>query len=124
LEKIGCSILTVYSDLNNSNPTNKDLIYIPNQKTPANNVRLATLLPDEPKEKEIFKSMKNIKDTSKVNESSMITKEDKQTSTIPELILNSGKSKSKLSGENSKMFTPKTKKRIDNLSNTSVFPVT
>jgi len=121
VEKIGRSFLTLNSNLNNSNPKSKDLIHIPNQKTPAvNRVRLATLMPNE--SKEIFKSMKNVKYTPKVNESSMITKEDKQTSPIPELIINSEKFKSKLSDKSNKTFTPKTKRRIDNINITPVFP--
>jgi len=120
MEKIRCSFLTVNSNLDNLNSKNKDLIHIPNQKTPVNRVRLAKLIPDESNKK--FRSMKNTKDTPKENESLTITKEDKQTSPIPELILNSEKSKSKLSDESNKKITPKTKRRIDNINNTSVFP--
>jgi len=102
--------------LNNTNLKNKDLMDIPNQKTLVNHVRTATLMPVESKEP--FKSMKNIKDTPKVKESLMVTKEDKQIleKIKPELILNSDeKQKSKL--------IPKTIKRTDNANITSVFPV-
>lgn len=120
MENIGCSSLTANNHLINSNLKNKHLIInIPNQKTHINHVRLATLMPIE--SKETFKSIKNIEDT-KVNESLMITKEDK-TIPIPELILNSEKSNSKLSVKNNKTLTPKTKRRTDTINNTSMFPV-
>ncbi|XP_060857271.1 tubulin monoglutamylase TTLL4-like isoform X3 [Metopolophium dirhodum] len=120
MKNIGCSSLTAHNHLNNnSNLKNKDLINIPNQKTLVNHVRLDTLLPIE--SKETFKSIKNIEDTPKVNESLLITKEDK-TIPIPELILNSEKSKSKLSDKNNKTLTSKTKRRTDNINNTSMFP--
>jgi len=120
MKNIGCSSLSVNNHLNNnSNLKNKDLIYIPNQKTLANHVRLDTLIPIE--SKETFKSIKYIEGTPKVNESLLISKEDK-TIPIPELILNSEKSKSKLSDKNNKILTPKTKRRTDNINNTSMFP--
>jgi len=127
MQKIGCSSLTINGHLNNSNSKNKDLMDIPNQKTLVNHVQIGTFMPVE--SKEIFKSMKHVKDTSKIKESSMITKEDKliheQTSPKP-VILNSDiyeKEKSKLSDKNRKTLTLNTRKRTDNINNTSVFPV-
>lgn len=118
MKNIGCSSLTSNNHLNNnSNLKNKDLINIPNQKMLVNHVRLDTLMPIE--SKETFKSIKNIEDIPKANELLLITKEDK-TIPIPELILKSEKSKSKLSDKNNK--TPKNKRRTDNLNNTSMFP--
>lgn len=128
MQKKGCSSSTVLSNLNNTSPNNKDLMDILNQKTLVNHVRLATLMPVE--SKDTFKSMKNIKDTLKVKESMIITKEDKQiikqTNPKPELILNNDtyeKQKPKLCEENSKTLTPKPRKRTDNTNNASVFPV-
>lgn len=101
---------------------------ITNQKTLVNHVRTVTLMPVE--SKETFKLMKNIKDNSKVKEPLVNTKEDKQilekTSPNSELILTSDvyeKQKSKLPDKNNKILTPKTRKRTDNVNNTSVFPV-
>ncbi|XP_060848643.1 tubulin monoglutamylase TTLL4-like isoform X1 [Rhopalosiphum padi] len=126
--KIGCSSLTINGHLNNTNPKNKDLMDIPNQKTIVNHVRLATLMPVV--SKETYKSMKHTKDTPKVKESLTITKEDEQiheqSSSKPELILNSDiyeKSKSKLSDKNCKISNPKTRWQTDNINNTSVFSV-
>lgn len=127
MQKIGCSSLTINGHLNNTNSKNKDLMDIPNQKTIANHVRIATFMPVE--SKEIFKSMKHVKDTSKVKESLMITKEDKliheQTSPKPELILHSDiyeKEKSIFSDKNSKTLALNTRRRTDTINNTSVFP--
>lgn len=128
MPKIGCSSLTINGHLNNTNLKNKDLIDIPNQKTLVNHVRIGTFMPVEPKE--IFKSMKHIKDTSKVKESLIVTKEDKliheKTSPKPELILNNDiyeKEKSTFCDKNSKKLTLNTVMRTDNINNTSVFPV-
>lgn len=99
-----------------------------NQKTLVNHVRIATLMPVE--SKEIFKPMKNIKDTPKTKEPVIITKEDKQVIEQiipkPELMLNNDiyeNQKPKLCDENSKTLTLKTRKRTDTINNISVFPV-
>jgi len=127
MQKKGCSSSTVISNLNTTNPNKKDLMNILNQNL-VNHVQIATLIPVE--SKETFKSMKNIKDTLKVKESMIITKEDRQiieqTNPNPELILNNDiyeKQKPKLCDENSKTLAPKTRKLTDNTNNTSVFPV-
>jgi len=101
---IGCSSLNTDSHFNHTNPKNKDLMVIPNH------VQRATFVPVE--SKETFKSIKNITDTSKVKESLMVTKKDKQileqTSQKPELLLNTDIfEKSKLS---------------DNINDISAFP--
>jgi len=126
--KKGCSSSTVINNLNNTNSNNKDLMDIINQKTLVNHVRIATLMPVE--SKETFKPMKNSKDTPKVKESLIITKEDKQIieqiNPKPELMLNNDiyeNQKPKLCDENSKTLTLKTRKRTDNINNISVFPV-
>ena len=123
MQKIdGCSSLTINNHLNSTDSKNKDLMNIPNQKTLVNHVQIAPLMPIE--SKEIYKSMKNVKDTSKVNKSLMTSKDGKQTSPIPELILNSDiyeKSKSKLFDKNNKTLTPNTRRQTDNINNTSVF---
>lgn len=128
MQKIGCSSLTINGHLNNTNSKNKDLMDIPNQKTLVNHVRIGTFMPVE--SKEILKSMKHIKDTSKLKESLMITKDGKliheQTSPKPESILNSDiyvKEKSTFSDKNSKTLTLNTIRQTDNINNTSVFPV-
>lgn len=99
---------------------------IPNQKILVNPVRKAALVPVV--SKETYKSMKHIKDTPKVKESLIITKEDEQiheqTSSKPELILNSDiYEKSKLSDNICKILNPKTRWQTDNINNTTVFPV-
>ncbi|XP_025207302.1 uncharacterized protein LOC112603094 [Melanaphis sacchari] len=128
MQKIECSSLTINSHSNNIESKNKDFMDIPNQKTLINHVRIATVMPVE--SKETLKSMKNIKDTPKVKESSMINKEDKQilkkTNLKPESIINSDineKEKSKLSNKNSKILTTKIKNITDNINNTTVFPI-
>jgi len=89
---------------------------------------MATLKPVETKE--TFQSVKNINNTLKVKEPMIITKEDKQIIEQiipkPELILNNNvheKQNPRLSDEKSKILTPKNIKQIDNINNTSVFPV-
>jgi len=128
MQKKGCSSTSINCNLNNTNPKNKDLMDITNQKTLVNHVRTVTLMPME--SKETFKSMKNIKDNPKIKEPLVNTKEEKQilekTNPNSELILTSEvyeKQKSKLPDKNNKILTPKTRKRTDNVNNTSVFPV-
>lgn len=128
MQKIGDSSLTINDHLNNPNSNNKDLMDIPNQKMLVNHVRIATLMPVE--SKVTFKSMKNIKDTPNVKESLIITKEDneihEQKSPKLELTLNNDileKERAKLSEKISKKLPFKTRRRTDNINNTSVFPV-
>ncbi|KAE9524189.1 hypothetical protein AGLY_015434 [Aphis glycines] len=128
MQKKGCSSTSINYNLNNTNPKNKDLTDITNQKTLVNHVRTVTLMPME--SKETFKSMKNIKDNPKIKEPLVNTKEEKQIlekiSPNSELILTSDvyeKQKSKLPDKNNKILTPKTRKRTENVNNTSVFPV-
>lgn len=104
IQHIGCSSLNTDSHFNHTNPKNKDLLDIPNH------VRKATIVPAE--SKETFISIKNIIDTSKANESLMVTKKDKQileqTTQKQELLLNTDIfEKSKLS---------------DNINDISAFP--
>ncbi|KAE9535227.1 hypothetical protein AGLY_007960 [Aphis glycines] len=84
IQHIGCSSLNIDSHFNHTNPKNKDLMDTPNH------VRRATFVPIE--SKETFIPIKNITDNSKVKESLMVTKKDKQileqTSQKPELLLN------------------------------------
>lgn len=101
---------------------------ITNQKTVVNHVRTVTLKPME--SKETYESMKNNKDNPKIKEPLVNTKEEKQilekTSRNLELILTSDvyeKQKSKLPDKNNKILTIKTRKRTENVNNTSVFPV-
>lgn len=114
--------------LNNTSSKNKDLMDIPNQKTLVNHVRIATFTPLE--SKEIFKSRKHLKDSSKSNESLMVTKEDKliyeQISPKPELILNSDiyeRGKSTFSDKSNKTLTLNNRRQTDNINNASVFSV-
>jgi len=116
MQKIECSSLAINGHLNNTNSKNKDLMDIPNQKTLVNHVRIATFMPVE--SKEIFKSKKHIK------ESLMVTKEHKlvyeQTSPKPELLLNNDIYEKEKSN---KTLTFNTRRRTDNINNTSTFSV-
>ncbi|XP_026818449.1 tubulin polyglutamylase TTLL4-like [Rhopalosiphum maidis] len=122
IQNVGCFSLNTDSHFNYTNPKNKDLINISNHKTLVNHARRATFVPVE--SKETFISIKNIKDTPIVKESSMITKRDKQIleqiSPKPELELNIDiyeKSKSKLPNKNNKTLS-----QIDNINDISVLP--
>lgn len=124
MKKIECSSLTLNSHLNNTEPNNQDFMDIPIHKTPINHVRISKRMPVE--SKETFESMKNIKNIPKMKESYMYNKEDKQMSPKPESKINSDINeikKSKLSDENSKILTAKTRNITDNINNTSMFSI-
>ncbi|VVC41200.1 Hypothetical protein CINCED_3A015863 [Cinara cedri] len=112
--KTGGSSGITNGHLNSQNSINKDLMNIPNQKCLLNHVGMSTM-PEETKE-----SLMATNDDNGINISDPISP---KTESILKNNDNFKKEQVNLSDRNNKKLTLKTRKRVEILNNTTVFPV-